>query len=78
MTSESDVIDSDFAKNDANAEAEVAARLFDDDNFPKSEINSCRTWSFIEFKLKLKFVFKNNFQIDAAWIKLSTNQIDAV
>ena len=43
MTSESDVIDSDFAKNDANAEAEVAARLFDDDNFPKSEINSCRT-----------------------------------
>jgi len=58
ITSDSDVIDSDFDKNEAKAEADVAARLFDDDNFPNSEINSCRTPTFIEFKLKLMSAFK--------------------
>ena len=58
MTSDSDVIDSDFDRNEAKAEADVAARLFDDDNFPNNEINSCRTRTFIEFKLKLMSVFK--------------------
>ena len=53
ITSDSDVIDSDFDRNEAKAEADVAARLFDDDNFPNNEINSCRTRTFIEFKLKL-------------------------